>query len=302
VSDVDEAIARIARRQGWNVSYEQLMEVGMTRMALRHRLARGLLVEEFFHVYSVGRPPTNPIDRAHAALLATGPRSALSHTSAGSLWRITKRWREPLHVSTPLDRRPRGIVTHHRPSLTRADIHTDEETGLRVTTAALSVLDNARSLGEKRLIRAVNELRLGGHLEVEELQEMVERFPRHPGRRLVERVIGQAQSQPTRSGLEDRWPPFADEHGFTGWTMNALVCGYRVDVLFEPDLLIVELDGPVTHDMPLQAQADKHQDADIYARMGIPTIRITEERFASAPAEHSARIRQILAARRGPDG
>jgi very-short-patch-repair endonuclease len=104
-----------------------------------------------------------------------------------------------------------------------------------------------------------------------------------------------AQKEPGRSGAEDDWPIFASAHGITGWDTNVHVDHYRVDVLFLPDLLIVEIDGP-THE--LTVDSDKEQDADILTRFGIPTLRIPVEDFESMPAKQAARIQRILAARR----
>jgi hypothetical protein len=212
------------------------------------------------------------------------------------LWEVVRSWPKRFHVSTALDRRPAGITTHHRPALLRTDITVHRR--LRVTTPALTVLDLAPRLTRKRLLRVVNELRLRNLLDIQDLELLLERFPRHCGARRVREGLGLAQREPTRSGTEDDWPPFASAHGLTDWEMNVHVGPYRVDVLFLPDLLIVELDGWPTHSLESAIEEDKDRDADILERFGIPTIRITRHQFRTNPPRQAARIHRILEGRR----
>lgn len=290
---VEDLIRETAHHHGGYVSHAQLREIGLTQSAIKHRIARGFLIVEYFGVYAVGHRPTTTVNRAHGALAACGPRSGLSHHSAGSVWRVSRYWSLPFHVSAPVRCRTKGIRTHHRPALTPRDFVIQQ--GLRVTTPALTTLDLAPTLTRKRLLRVVNEFRLAKRLELVELEDLLRRFPRHPGARHIRHLLRASQKEPTRSGIEDDWPEFAASYGLTGWETNVFVGTYRVDVLFVPDLLVVELDGP-THD--LTTHSDKDQDADILTRFQIPTLRIPVEEFTATPAEHAARIHKILAARR----
>jgi hypothetical protein len=289
---VEDLIREKAHDHGGYVTHEQLREIGLTQSAIKHRIARGFLIVEYFGVYAVGHRPTTTVNRAHGALAACGPRSGLSHHSAGSVWRVSRYWSLPFHVSAPVRCRTKGIRTHHRPALTDRDFVVEQ--GLRVTTPALTAYDLAPRLTPKRLIRVVNTFRLANGLDLQELEDLLRRFPHHPGARRVRAMLGIAQKEPTRSGPEDDWPIFAAAHGITGWDTNVHVGPYRVDVLFLPDLLIVEIDGP-THD--LTADSDKDQDADILTRFGIPTLRIPVGDFETMPAKQAARIKRILAAR-----
>lgn len=290
---LDDLIRDQAHDQGGYVAHKQLREIGLTQNAIKHRIARGFLIVEYFGVYAVGRRPTSPLGWAHGARVACGEESGLSHHSAGSVFRVFRHWSLPFHVSTPVRHRVKGINIHHRPALTAQDFVMEQ--GIQVTTPALTVYDLSPTLTRKRLIRVVNTLRLSHGLELQQLHELLERFPRHPGARNVRAMLGVAQRQPSRSGPEDAWPDFAAAHGFTNWDTNVHVGPHRVDVLFLPDLLIVEIDGP-THELT-QAE-DKEQDADILTTYGIPTLRIPVDDFEKLPAKQAARIQRILAARR----
>jgi very-short-patch-repair endonuclease len=75
--------------------------------------------------------------------------------------------------------------------------------------------------------------------------------------------------------------------------MNTIIGGHRADVLFIPDRLIVELDWG-THDTPWAGEDDKDRDADIYAELAIPTIRITQRQLTRDPKKQATRVLKIL--------
>lgn len=293
---IDAEVGALAGTQGGYVTHAQLLALGMSRTGINRRVQSGRLIPVYRGVYAVGHRPTNPLDRAHGALLAVGERAALSHDTAASLWGIWPQWRFPLHVSSPLDRRPRGLRVHHRPALLQSDITTHH--GLRVTTPALTYLDLAPRLTEKRRIRAMNELRMGRLVTPDDLYALIERFPRHPGRRHVIPILGTAPAEPDRSDFEDEWHPFARHWNMPPYETNGVVGGYRVDVLFIPDLLIVQLDGWQTHGTKTAFETDRAQDAEILAETGIPTLRITRDQFRSDPARLARRIHATLDRRR----
>ena len=270
----------------------QLVALGLTPRAIEYQLARGALIRVFRGVYAVGRLPTNPIERAHGALLACGERSVLSHGSAASLWEIWRDWRYPLELTVAGDRRPPGLRVHHSRTLTQADV--TSERGLRVTTPARTILDIAPRLTDRRLVRMINDLRLRGLLTPEALGSLTDRCPARPGARRIRAIIGIPHREPTRSGFEDDWIPFAARYRLPEHEMNVHVGGHRVDVLFTPERLIVELDGWETHGTKQAFKADRERDADILARTGIPTIRITHDAFQSRASQLARQIRQIL--------
>jgi len=282
----------MAGRQGGHVAHEQLVAFGLTRHAIANQIARGSLIPVFRGVYAVGRLPTNPLDAAHGALLACGDRSALSHGSAASLWEIWRDWRYPLELTVAGDRRQPGLHVHHSRTLTRADITT--ERGLRVTSPARTILDIAPTVTDKRLARAINDLRLRHLLTIEALDTLTARHRRRPSAKRIRAIIGASHAEPTRSPFEDDWIPFAARHRLPAHEMNVHVCGHRVDVLFTPDRLIVELDGWQTHRTREAFETDRARDAEILAHAGIPTIRITRDAVRRSPAEQALRIRQIV--------
>jgi very-short-patch-repair endonuclease len=296
-ASIDSEISAIAGPQGGYIHQRQLAKLALTADAIYHRVLRGSLIPAYYRVYAVGHVPTDPISRAKGALLAAGPRSALGDISSGSYYGIFRHWRYPLHVIVPTDRRINGLVIHRNRRLLRSDV-VSPEPGLRVVSPALALLESAQYLSEKRLRRVANEIRLKHRIELNELQALVDRFPRHPGVPVLTPIVATSQRQPTRSAWEDEWPAFAASHQLPPYVMNEFVEGHRTDVLFLSAQVIVELDGWDTHQTHEAFSADREQDAVILAKTGIPTVRVTYERLHHHPQREADRLHTILGRRR----
>jgi hypothetical protein len=117
------------------------------------------------------------------------------------VWGIWRRWGQPLEVVIPTDRRPSGLIAHHSRTLEKRDVSLVN--GLRVTSTARTLLDTAPWLNEKQRTRAVNDLRLRGLLTLPALHDVIERNPTHRGVTLLRPLLEIAQTEPTRSHLED---------------------------------------------------------------------------------------------------
>src|SRR5690606_32050944 len=84
-STIDDRVRAVAERQCGVVTREQLLNAGMSRGGLRHRLTIGRLRRLHPGVYLVG-PMLLPRARQWAAVLACGPDAVLSHHDASELW------------------------------------------------------------------------------------------------------------------------------------------------------------------------------------------------------------------------
>ncbi len=235
-------------------------------------IADGRLLRVHRGVYAIGHLQRNPVERAHAALLAGGKHSALAGAAAMVLWGQWRRWPKPLEIVIADDRRPAGLTVHHSRTLLQRDIATVE--GLRVTSAARTLLDMAPRLSERQLTRAVNDLRLSGALTVVALRDVVSRNSRYAGALLLRPLTESAQREPTRSELEDAFMRLVRRHDLPVPRINVHVAGYRVDAYYEAQQLIVELDGWAAHKTKVAFLADRRQDAQILAQTGIPTVRL----------------------------
>jgi hypothetical protein len=295
-ASVDRQIALLARRQQGNVTRKQLLALGLGPSAIAHRTREGRLHWVHTGVYAVGRPPSTPVERASAAVLACGPGAALSHQSSLALWELTTRWEEPLHVTLPSHRRRPGIVIHEARGLTRRDIRWG--LGIRVTSIARTVLDCAPSLQSKRLTRIVADARRAGTLKLSELQDVTQRFPNYPGSAALKAFLYDPGA-PTRSEFEDAFLTFCERFALPRPEVNTTVAGHEVDALFAAERVIVELDGWDYHQGKAAFEVDRLRDADAL-EVELVTLRLTWERMNGAPAREAERLRRILAQRARP--
>src|SRR3954469_16548737 len=104
-STVHGAVWATVRAQHGVVARRQLLALGYSHDAIRHRVAAGRLHPVMRGVYAVGRPQLTPKGRWMAAVLACGPGAVLSHDSAAASWGIRKQRSGPVHVSVPASRR-----------------------------------------------------------------------------------------------------------------------------------------------------------------------------------------------------
>jgi Transcriptional regulator, AbiEi antitoxin len=117
----------LAARQHGVVSRRQLLELGFSAAAIRHRLAIGRLHPVYPGVYAVGRPQLTQRGRWMAAVLACGAGAVLSHDSAAMLVGLREFQLGIPEVSVPRHNRhrPKGIIVHrrHPEALADATIH-----------------------------------------------------------------------------------------------------------------------------------------------------------------------------------
>jgi len=289
---IDESVRRLAGRHRGYVTRAQLLDLGLGRRLIAHRLHTGRLIRVHYGVYAVGHEPASAVDRAYAALLACGPGALLSHASAAALWGVFERWWEPFEAMVPTGRRRPGIRIH-RATVDRKDVR--RHLGIRVTSPARTIFDIAPRLTDKALTRAVNELRIERRLQLEHLAELVARLPRHPGARRVKPLI-ESPKGPTRSELEDAFVAFTERFGLPQPELNARVAGYEVDALFREQRVIVELDGYQFHGTRQAFEKDRERDAATLAA-GFVTVRITWERLTESPEKEADRLNAIIAGR-----
>lgn len=287
-------LVTLAAKQHGIITRQQLLRLGLGERAIYHRCRAGRLFRVHLGVYAVGRPPTTPLERAHAALLACGPHAALSHSSALYLWGFESRWQLPIHVTCSDQRRRPTIVTHRVPGLTRADIRYQH--GIRVTSPARTFLDCAPDLPDKRLARMAADARRSGHLRHAQLLDVLARFPTHPGCRRMRTTL-EGLGSPTRSEFEDAFIEVCTTFGLPTPLVNVRLAGLEVDAFFPAERLIVELDGWDFHRDRHSFEGDRDRDADTLAA-GAATVRVTRERMTQMPRREAERLHAILAQRR----
>ncbi|HWC09556.1 MAG TPA: hypothetical protein VG458_10930, partial [Solirubrobacterales bacterium] len=98
------------------VAHRQLVAIGFTPKAIKHRLRTGRLRPVFRGVYAVGRAELSREGRWMAAVLACGDGAFLTHLSAGALYGICEErpGRTEVGVPRPHGRSPEDIRLRRR--------------------------------------------------------------------------------------------------------------------------------------------------------------------------------------------
>jgi very-short-patch-repair endonuclease len=285
-------VAALADRQCGYVKRVQLLALGAGPEWIRSQMLRGWLIRVHAGVYAVGHVPRDAHARAYAAVLACGDSAALSHASAAALWGVGKWPLTPEVTALRQVRRP-GIHSHQSQRLGRKDIRTHQ--GIRVTAPLRTVLDLQPRLTDPQLIRLVNELRVGRHLNSGAFEDVCARSPRVNGLLGGSHDNSAAHERPTRSALEDTFRRFTRHHNLPMPQISAILPhnGREVDALYPAQKLIVEVDSWKYHSSRASFERDRAKDADALEH-GYRTLRVTNDRLAGDGAQEAARIHRIL--------
>src|SRR4051794_4148350 len=175
-----------ARTQYGVITREQLIVLGYTDDAIKHRLRRGRLHRIYPGVYAVGRAELTQEGEWMAAVLACGDTAALSHDSAAALWGIAKRAKTPIHVSVLVDSRSRNGIEVHR----RKELSTTTHKRIRVTTPAQTLIDIAHTWSQSDLEQAIGEADLRRRVGLKALRTAATKAGRSgaPLRAVIDRV------------------------------------------------------------------------------------------------------------------
>jgi Protein of unknown function (DUF559)/Transcriptional regulator, AbiEi antitoxin len=270
---VDEAIARIANRQGGVVSRKQLLAMGVDRGALEKRTRAGRLRVIHRGVYAVGHDAIPIRGRLCAALLVAGDGAALSHRTAAYVLTLLPSM-PPFVEITTTKRAPRnrpGLVFHHATDLEATTKH-----GLPVTTPIRTLRDLAVT-HPREVERAASEALVLKLVTKHDLTTQT-----GPGAAVLARLVATAIG-PTRSGLERAFLKAVVSAGLAAPIVGHRIGPYTVDFYWPSHALVVETDGDDYHGHVLAERRDRRKDAEL-RRRGYTVIRVPEDELPDAPA------------------
>ena len=263
------------RSQHGVVARRQLLGLGMSEEAIRHRLAIGRLHPLWRGVFAVGRPQVGQLGIWRAAVLACGQEAVLSHGSAAALWGFGDEGRV-IEVSTGRAKRGyrNGIVVHRRTVLTEADVI--ERRGIPVTTVVATLIDQATRLARRPLEAAISEADRLDLITPPALRRALEKQSPRPGVAHLRHTLDRRTFRLTRSELERLFLPIARRAGLGVPETGVAVNGFEVD-FYWPELgLVVETDGLTYHRTPTQQAKDRVRDQARTAA-GLTPLRFTHE-------------------------
>ena len=281
----------LARRQHGVVTRAQLMDAGLHREAINHRVAKGRLHPLHRGVYAVGRPGATREGRWMAAVLACGPYAALSDECAGIAFRLRPDRAVPIEVSIPLPltRKRPGIVIHRRRGLA-GDV--TRYRGIPITTPLRTLIDLATRLSMKEMEAAVNEGDKLDLVDPEALRRTLDERRGQPGTAPLRRLLDRATFVLTHTELERLFIPIAGRTGLPKPLTQHWVDGFRVD-FYWPELgLVVETDGLRYHRTPAQQARDRLRD-QAHLAAGLTPLRFTHAQIKRDADYVEQTLRQV---------
>jgi Protein of unknown function (DUF559) len=245
----DVQIAELAGHQFNRVSRQQLLGIGLSEKAIAHRVAIGRLVAVEQGVFAIAPVLEDDWGRWMAATL-TAPGSVLSHMSAAVAWDLLSMARQVESVTRPGCGGPRrhGNVLAFRSSTLDGDV--TARRGIPITSVPRTLLDLARTIGDRALARAVRE---AVRLELTTLAALGDRLGSYRGRRGSRRLaetVARYSGLPlerARSGAEIRALELIRDANRPLPRLNARIAGEEADLSWVRKRLIIEIDGGPFH-------------------------------------------------------
>ena len=274
----NHAARALARRQQNNLTRKQLLGLGYSHDAIRHRLAIGRLHPVFRGVYAVDRPHVLPEGVWMAAVLRFGAGAVLSHESAAAAWGFRPHRPGPIEISIPAERKVRepGIRAHRTRTLEAGEV--GRRKGIPVTSPIRTLIDIAPRLTPAARERAMNEADRLGLTDPERVRAALASGPRRHLAHVLRHTIDRRTFTKTRSDLERDFIPLARAGGLPKPLTLQIVNGYEVD-FYWPDLgLVVESDGLRYHRTPAQQASDRRRD-QTHTAAGLTPLRFTDEQI-----------------------
>jgi very-short-patch-repair endonuclease len=278
----DAVIGELAARQWGVVARRQLLAAGLTHAMVGERVRHGRLIALHRGVYAVGHRQLRREGYWLAAVLAV-PGAVLSHRSAAALHDLRPVGAGKIDVTTTRGAVDRDRIRVHRTrTLDATDIATVER--IPVTTIARTLVDLAGVVPSDHLTKAMREAERTNPLDAQAIERVLERTAgrRGPGHKATRAALAELEALATtltRSSLEDAFLKLVRRAGLPRPRINALIEGMQVDASWEPQRLIVELDGWEHHRSKAAFEQDRTRDARLTAA-GWRVVRFTHRQVA----------------------
>jgi very-short-patch-repair endonuclease len=294
----DGRIGDVARGQHGVIARRQLVEIGMGREAIQHRIASGRLHPLHAAAYAVGHTRVSREGRWMAAVLASGPDAVLSHWSAAALWMIRPNSRTTIDVTDPQKSRSWDGIRRHHKALPVDEVTVED--GIPVTTVPRTIFDLAATeplYVVKALLREAEFRELHDRLS---LWDLVGRYPGRRGIRKVEVALEALKDEPIderKSLLEERFAPFLRRHDLPRPCFNDWILAgekrFQVDCLWSGTEQIVELDGWEGHKTRTAFREDRARDRRLRVA-GYGVTRLTWNQLGDEPETIASDLRVLL--------
>jgi very-short-patch-repair endonuclease len=272
------------------IARRQLLDLGLSAKAIKHRVSTGRLHVLHRGVYAVGRPELTQRGRWMAAVLACGPSAALSHGTAAALWGIRRAPVHEMEMSVEFGERcrPANIRVHRR-----AHLETTTQHGIPVTTIAATFIDLPSFLDLDPLEAAINEADKLDLIDPEALRARLDNAGRRPGIARLRGTLDRHATNVTDSELERQFLRIVRAAELPPPQTQSQQRGFRVDFLWPELGLVVETDGLRYHRTPAQQAKDRIRD-QAHTAAGLTPLRFTRAQVIYASAHVQRTLRAVI--------
>jgi very-short-patch-repair endonuclease len=288
---VERAIARIGGRQDNVITGDQLLNAGLGRGAIAHRLKARTMQRLHTNVYLLGPAPPTPMARARGAALACGANAVASHRSAACLYGLLPDLGGDADV-TVAGRNPgvhRGIRLHRVAALAANEV--TRMRGMRITTVARTICDLAATESARDTEHAFQEALYREVVTDQDLKAVLEREPRRKGAPVIRALLEDPRL--TRSEKERLLLKLIRQAQLPTPLTNVPVHGYKADLYWPQQGLVVEFDGWQAHGHRLAFENNRKRDQILIAN-GLRVLRVTDRQLTNEPIALVARVAQAL--------
>jgi hypothetical protein len=286
---VEQVLARIAESAHGVVTRRQLLDAGVTRAEIEHRIRIGALLREHRGVFRVGHRAPSIEARYLAAVMACGDGAVLSGRAAGYLLGLLKGRPPPPEVTTPKKRRLVG-VTVRESRLDRRERTTWRR--IPVTTVPRTLVDLAAVLGPDDLARACHEADVRHRTTPAMVEAVLARRPNTPGAGMLRAVLN-GDVRVLLSKLERGFVVILRQHRLDLPVTNRPAGAHYVDCRWPQHRLTVELDSYRYHRTRYAWRQDRLREREAYAR-GDELRRYTWDDVFGDPRQMLAELSALL--------
>jgi hypothetical protein len=260
-AQINTAIVRMANRRKGLVTREELLAAGFTRRHIARRLQSQLLIPEYDGIYRVGHCAPNLETSYLAAVLACGEGTLLSGRAAAYLYGLIRGTAPKPEVTTPTQRRPKGVVVHR----TRRVTDTATYRGIPITTVARTVVDMAPDSTPGELAELFHHAVVKFRVKPYHVEAVLQRRPNAKGAQTLRRVI-KGDERALLSVLERGFIALLRKHNLPLPNTNIPKDGHWVDCRWPEYRLTVELDSYQFHSTKHAWQQDYQRERKARSR------------------------------------
>jgi hypothetical protein len=286
---INKAITQLANRRKGLVDRDDLFAAGFTRGQIDARVRGGLLIPEYERIYRVGHSAPNLESSYLAAVLACGEGALLSGRAAAYLYGLIRGDVPKPEVTTPTQRRPKGVVVH------RAKVHPLEATVYRdipITTVPRAVVDVAPGSTPGELAALFHHAVVKFRVKPHQIEAVLQRRPNAKGATTLRRVI-HGDERALLSVLERGFIALLRKHDLPLPRTNIPEDGHWVDCRWPEHKLTVELDSYEFHSTRHAWQKDYERERQARKRGDLYRRYIWEDVFEDGDATADD-LRQLL--------